>query len=424
MIRLDRIDPISFGATPTKITPEGFRHYEGTATIGDVVLPYAEPSAHLEFRPADEVLSDAAIETMVGKPLTFEHPSDLLNSDTAKEHTEGTVLRAWREGTHLRVEVVVFTRDLQDAIEGGKVELSPGYKCDPTEEAGAFQGQKFHVVQRGHRYNHLAVVDRARTRTPTGEVARLDKDDTTMENEAPEGEQVGEKKDAPAAIPEISEAGNALFAQLPPDDQKIILAWKAAASGEVAEEMALAEGKSLEEAEAIEENTKAAAGGEGEEPEMEDNMQMMDMLKALDARLAKMEAAGGETKKDSQDPPINAGALAAMQAKAVEVAVAAVRQEGKLLKMVRTDSADLLKGDDATAAFEAMGAEVKRSLPDLHGVFVDNRKANRLDAAVKIYTAAVSQRRRAVMDADIDNTLGGVIEKMSAGEDAGDLFTA
>lgn len=431
MIRHDRIDPISFGAKPTKITQEGFRHYEGTATIGDVVLPYAEPSIHLEFRPADEVLSDAAIESMVGKPLTFEHPDDLLDPDTAKEHTEGTVLRAWREGTHLRVEVVVFTRDLQQAIEGGKVELSPGYNCDPMEEPGAFEGQKFHVVQRGHRYNHLAVVDRARTRTPTGEVARLDKDDTTMEeNETPEGEQVGDKKDAPMAIPGISEAGNALFAQMPPDDQKMIIQWKAAYEGEEAEEMAMAEGKSLEEAEAIEENVKAAAGGEGEEPEEEDPMKM-DM-KTLDARLAKMEAtiekmagAGAGAKKDSGDTKsITAADLAALQTKAVETAMGAMRQEQRLVKMVRTDSADLLSGDDATAAFEAMGEEVKRSLPDLHSLFTDSRKGNRLDAAVKIYEAAVSAKRRAFMDADINNTLGGVIDQMTAGEDAGDEFTA
>ncbi|MDI9598417.1 MAG: DUF2213 domain-containing protein, partial [Acidobacteriota bacterium] len=217
--RLDRLGPISFGATPVRVTEEGFRHYEGTATIGDVVLPYSQPTAHLEFRPAEEVASERAIESMVGVPLTYEHPPDLLCPDTAKEYTEGTVLAAWREEgedgrARIRVRVVVHTRELQDAIEGGKVELSPGYNCDPIEAPGAFQGQKFHVVQRGHRYNHLAVVDRARTRTPTGEVARLDKDDTNMadeKSEAPEGEEAAAAEDKmdEVAIPNLSEKGNA-----------------------------------------------------------------------------------------------------------------------------------------------------------------------------------------------------------------------
>ena len=436
--RLDRLSPISFGATPVRVTEEGFRHYEGTATIGDVVLPYSQPSMHLEFRPAEEVASEAAVESMVGKPVTFEHPPDLLSPDTAKEHMEGTVLAAWREEggdgrARIRVQIVVYTRELQEAIEGGKVELSPGYNCDPIEAPGEFQGQKFHVVQRGHRYNHLAVVDRARTRTPTGEVARLDKDDTTMaeQNEAPEGEAAAaEDKMDQVAIPNLSEKGNALFAQMPPEDQKMIIEWKAAYEGEEAEEMAMAEGKSLEEAEAVEENVKAAASGEAageageEEPEMTDKMDM----KALDARLAKMEAAiekmagASAGRSDSADKVlVTAADLAKMQAAATESAIKANRAERRLLATVRKDSADLLTGDDADAAFAAMVAEVKRSAPEFADEAAAALKAKRLDSVERMYNAAVSMKRRAIVDADI-GALGSAVFSGAGEADEGFAF--
>lgn len=440
--RLDRLSPISFGATPVRVTEEGFRHYEGTATIGDVVLPYSQPSMHLEFRPAEEVASEAAVESMVGKPVTFEHPPDLLSPDTAKEHMEGTVLAAWREEggdgrARIRVQIVVYTRELQEAIEGGKVELSPGYNCDPIEAPGEFQGQKFHVVQRGHRYNHLAVVDRARTRTPTGEVARLDKDDTTMaeQNEAPEGEAAAaEDKMDQVAIPNLSEKGNALFAQMPPEDQKMIIEWKAAYEGEEAEEMAMAEGKSLEEAEAVEENVKAAASGEAageageEEPEMTDKMDM----KALDARLAKMEAAiekmagASADRKDSRNDNaekviVTAADLAKMQAAATESAIKANRAERRLLATVRKDSADLLTGDDADAAFAAMVAEVKRSAPEFADEAAAALKAKRLDSVERMYNAAVSMKRRAIVDADI-GALGSAVFSGAGEADEGFAF--
>lgn len=459
--RLDRLSPISFGATPVRVTEEGFRHYEGTATIGDVVLPYQQPTAHLEFRPAEEVASEAAVESMVGKPVTFEHPPDLLSPDTAKEHTEGTVLAAWREEgpdgrARIRVRVVVYTRALQEAIEGGKVELSPGYNCDPVEAPGEFQGQKFHVVQRGHRYNHLAVVDRARTRTPTGEVARLDKDDTTMadkKSEAPEGEEAAAAEDKmdEVAIPNLSEKGNALFAQMPPDDQKMIIAWKASYEGEEAEKMAMAEGKSLEEAEAIEENVKAAASGEaagesgepaeggenaggaGEEEPMQDKIDM----KAIDARLAKMEAAiekmagASADRKDSDTRTYNrsdaagvtvtAAELAKMRSEAAAEALKANRAERRLLATVRADSADLLKGDDADAAFVAMVAEVKRSAPDFADEAAAALKARRFDSVERMYNAAVTMKRRAIIDADM-GLLGNAIFNARADESGDEGF--
>ena len=138
--RNDRLGPISFGATPTKITDEGFRHYTGTATIGDVILPYSNPM-RLEFRPADEVLSDDAIETMVGKPIT-DAPPTLARVATEPGHVAGEIravrmtvepepdldpLAPWAEARILEAFASAQAGRLDDArISLGAVTSRPG----------------------------------------------------------------------------------------------------------------------------------------------------------------------------------------------------------------------------------------------------------------------------------------------------------
>lgn len=187
-----RAPGIRLGATPIEETLEGYRIYEGTATFGDVVLHYPEHGGY-EFRPAEEVLSPEAVKSMVGVPLTNKHPPHLLTADDAATYSKGAVLSAERvdDGPtpRLRVRVVVHDRELQDAIEAGRVELSPGYRGKNDKRPGVHRGQRFDGSQRAVRYNHLACVDAARTVTPDGEVARLDEENTmeTVEITLPDG---------------------------------------------------------------------------------------------------------------------------------------------------------------------------------------------------------------------------------------------
>jgi len=56
------------------------------------------------------------------------------------------------------------------AIQTGTRELSPGYSVDLDTTPGSWSGQKYDAIQVKRRYNHLALVDRARG----GRQARLD----------------------------------------------------------------------------------------------------------------------------------------------------------------------------------------------------------------------------------------------------------
>lgn len=178
-LRFDFAPPVRLGATPVEIRVDGYRVYKGVATFGDVVLDYPDlDPPRSEFRPVAEVMSDEALASMVGVPFTLHHPDDMLDEHTARDHGHGAVLSARRSDSspdEMDVLVIVHSAEGQAAIESGELrELSPGYRAREDRTPGVHRGKRYDVVQRGHRYNHLAGVDMARARTPDGRVARLD----------------------------------------------------------------------------------------------------------------------------------------------------------------------------------------------------------------------------------------------------------
>ena len=411
--RTDRLMPIKFGASPTKITNEGFRHYKGTATIGDVILPYANP-ARLEFRPADEVLSDEAIDSMVGKPITNDHPSALLNStehEEVKRRVEGAVISAVRAETKLgmpcmEVEVVVYTHPLQRLIEEGKAELSPGYGLteDPKYDSGEavrvvgeHEGRPYHVVQRDVKYNHLAVVDAARTRTPAGEVARLDEDDMTEKKNPGEAEQAdatnktGDKPstDAKRLDMDLSSEAMEAIAALPEDDRKLLAAAM----------------------EAMKPSDDGESEGE-EDSEEESDMSEMDEIKA---KMDKMQAAIDKMSSRSDSKPAKTTAhfdAGDVIAKASEAAIKAADQHTaslyKDIETVRASSPERLDGYSQGEVYAAMLAEINEQTPGVKGLAERAIKEHRLDDVKDLYAEAVRVKGAKRLDAQ-ENSIGGLV---------------
>jgi hypothetical protein len=188
---------IKLGATPVEVRPDGYRVYEGIARWGNVLAPYPDlDPPRVEFCPIEEVASPRALASAVGIPFTggprrvdwdggvtlpADHAADLITPETAGNATEGAVLAMWRDDTTsppcVRVRAIAHTKALIDLIENGAIELSLGYRCDEDRTPGYFDGKPYDLVQRGHEYNHLNVVERARSRAPDGRPARLDSSD-------------------------------------------------------------------------------------------------------------------------------------------------------------------------------------------------------------------------------------------------------
>ena len=112
------------------------------------------------IRSPDEVFSEAARASFEGKPVTNDHPPGLIGPDEVKTYEMGHAQNI-RRGTgewkdYMIADLHIHDRDLIDAIQNGKREISCGYECDYVKNEDGTYSQK------NIRGNHVAVVDRGR----------------------------------------------------------------------------------------------------------------------------------------------------------------------------------------------------------------------------------------------------------------------
>lgn len=111
-------------------------------------------------RPPEEVFSNAAMASFEGKPATNDHPPDLIGPDDVAVYEKGHAQNVrkgsgeWAE--YILADLHIHDRELIDAIQRGKREISCGYECEyvPNED-GTY-------TQKNIRGNHVAVVERGR----------------------------------------------------------------------------------------------------------------------------------------------------------------------------------------------------------------------------------------------------------------------
>lgn len=110
-------------------------------------------------RPAEEVFSDAALASFEGKPVTNDHPPELIDSETATMYEKGHVQNVRKgEGEwegYVIGDLHIHDADLIRAIKEGKRQISCGYECDYSEDGDGYK-------QTNIRGNHVAVVEQGR----------------------------------------------------------------------------------------------------------------------------------------------------------------------------------------------------------------------------------------------------------------------
>ena len=111
------------------------------------------------FRPPEEVFSDAALASFEGKPVTNNHPPDLVDPETATMYEKGHVQNV-RKGEGEWDGYVIADLHIHDAelirdIKNGKRQVSCGYNCEYTETEDGY-------TQSEIRGNHVAVVELGR----------------------------------------------------------------------------------------------------------------------------------------------------------------------------------------------------------------------------------------------------------------------
>ncbi len=155
------------------VSPEGYIRANAIVTRSGIFhYQNLDGSTRRELRHPKEVWNDESIASMELIPVTNGHPHErMVTPENFKRlaigYTGETIIK---DGNFVMANFVITDQDGVDAvIKNGRKELSLGYLVDLDETPGEYEGEKYDAVQTNIRYNHLAIVDKARA----GKEARI-----------------------------------------------------------------------------------------------------------------------------------------------------------------------------------------------------------------------------------------------------------
>ena len=128
-------------------------------------------------RGKDQLFDDDTMESFRYKPMTMQHPENLVDPKNVKSESIGFSRDDVRpEGDHLIATLSITDEEAIKAVEGGVNELSLGYTADIHWHPGIDEhGQPYDAVQRNIRGNHIAIVPRGRC----GSTCKISDEQTT-----------------------------------------------------------------------------------------------------------------------------------------------------------------------------------------------------------------------------------------------------
>lgn len=150
-----------FLRVPARIARTGIQEYLAV----EMGLTDREPNDIIRvYRPEEEVFSEASLNSFASKPITDNHPPELVSSKNAKQYSVGhSGPEVVRDGDFVKTFVQVTDADAITKIETGKVELSNGYTSDIDWTPGVSpNGEQYDAIQRNIKGNHIAIVERGR----------------------------------------------------------------------------------------------------------------------------------------------------------------------------------------------------------------------------------------------------------------------
>lgn len=182
-MRITINDRQSYNITQRIITDEGFLRVPGRVArtgiqeylASELGITDRAPNDIIRiFRPEEEVFSDESLQSYLGADVTDDHPPTMVDVNSYKEYTVGTVIRAGEresgDGDFVDTELLIKDKSAISNVQAGKVQLSAGYTAeyDMTPNVTP-DGESYDGVQRSIKINHVAIVSRARA----GAMARL-----------------------------------------------------------------------------------------------------------------------------------------------------------------------------------------------------------------------------------------------------------
>lgn len=311
-------------------------------------------------RSPEEVFSDEALASFEGKPVTDDHPPELISSETATLYERGHAQNI-RHGTgewdgYVIADLHIHDESLIQAVQNGKREISCGYECEYIDNGDGTYSQK------NIRGNHIAVVNRGRAGK---RAAILDSDTVKKEQAGKRPERKKMKK-------------NSLFLKLFGQAVKD-------KSPEEIEQMA------MDAAGALEDGDGAGTGsGSVTEPPATDpdkkpvkNSEFLEALdKKIDALLAALdidpEGKNGKNPDDPEDDPMDAAI------KKLEGCGGEGCEDGKCAKVIPAgDQTEIASGMDSAIA----AAILKSVRPSVAAIKDEKERKAVADALIACVTA-------------------------------------
>lgn len=107
-------------------------------------------------RLPEDVFSAETLASFEGKPVTYGHPTEAVNSGNFAIYSKGHVQNVRRAGNATVADLLIQDPTLIELIKNGTVrEISCGYRCDFIEDGGR-------IRQKNILGNHVAVVPQGR----------------------------------------------------------------------------------------------------------------------------------------------------------------------------------------------------------------------------------------------------------------------
>ena len=147
-------------------TPEGFLLCQNVpiAKVGKQKYTGYEISSHVNidpqeivdvYRAAEDVFSSPAMASFEGKPITNEHPPDMLTPHDAARYLKGVCQNIRRDKQYLVADFLIYDAELIRQIENGKRGVSCGYRS-------LFEMRENKIYQTNIEGNHIAIVEKGR----------------------------------------------------------------------------------------------------------------------------------------------------------------------------------------------------------------------------------------------------------------------
>lgn len=157
--RVARLDVHRETISNIEITQQGFLRIPATVTrIGVFTYRRFDGTIIRELRSGEEVHKKESLDTLMGVPVTIDHPGLVTPGNVADFQVGFTGESIEPVGDLVNGFLTVQRADAIAGVQSKKLkEISPGYTCivDPTP--GVFNGERYDQKQTSIVYNHVAL---------------------------------------------------------------------------------------------------------------------------------------------------------------------------------------------------------------------------------------------------------------------------